>query len=107
MLLFHSGRSDEVGAIDLNRPDAGRGNGERRGGSMNRPYLCFVWLVPFLLSIAVPSNHLFAQSKGNKKKQARAAVTPGVSPDRKSTRLNSSHQIISYAVFCLKKKKTT
>src|SRR5258708_16992105 len=28
-------------------------------------------------------------------------------PDRKSTRLNSSHQIISYAVFCLKKKKMT
>src|SRR5258708_38899872 len=28
------------------------------------------------------------------------------SGDRKSTRLNSSHQIISYAVFCLKKKKT-
>src|SRR5258708_12329788 len=27
--------------------------------------------------------------------------------DRKSTRLNSSHQIISYAVFCLKKKKPT
>src|SRR5947208_5127079 len=27
--------------------------------------------------------------------------------DRKSTRLNSSHQIISYAVFCLKKKKTS
>src|SRR5258708_20675436 len=27
------------------------------------------------------------------------------SPDRKSTRLNSSHQIISYALFCLKKNK--
>src|SRR2546430_8547226 len=27
------------------------------------------------------------------------------SPDRKSTRLNSSHSQISYAVFCLKKKK--
>src|SRR3712207_8639750 len=27
--------------------------------------------------------------------------------DRKSTRLNSSHANISYAVFCLKKKKTT
>src|SRR5947208_11657577 len=27
--------------------------------------------------------------------------------DRKSTRLNSSHQIISYAVFCLKKKNTS
>src|SRR5437764_11805223 len=28
-------------------------------------------------------------------------------PDRKSTRLNSSHRCISYAVFCLKKKKKT
>src|SRR5689334_24378112 len=28
-------------------------------------------------------------------------------PDRKSTRLNSSHSSISYAVFCLKKKKTS
>src|SRR5690348_18091795 len=28
-------------------------------------------------------------------------------PDRKSTRLNSSHPSISYAVFCLKKKNTT
>src|SRR5258708_26560212 len=27
-----------------------------------------------------------------------------LNPDRKSTRLNSSHQIISYAVFCFKKK---
>src|SRR5258708_28535809 len=33
--------------------------------------------------------------------------TQGQLPDRKSTRLNSSHQIISYAVFCLKKKKTS
>src|SRR5207248_4906315 len=36
-------------------------------------------------------------------------VTPGDlplgGPDRKSTRLNSSHRTISYAVFCLKKKK--
>src|SRR5258708_30811741 len=32
-------------------------------------------------------------------------LTP-LTEDRKSTRLNSSHQIISYAVFCLKKKKT-
>src|SRR5438552_12780049 len=31
----------------------------------------------------------------------------GVRRDRKSTRLNSSHQIISYAVFCLKKKNTS
>src|SRR3712207_9281544 len=33
----------------------------------------------------------------------RAAARPA--PDRKSTRLNSSHANISYAVFCLKKKK--
>src|SRR5690242_21618522 len=31
----------------------------------------------------------------------------GADPDRKSTRLNSSHMSISYAVFCLKKKKKT
>src|SRR2546427_5905310 len=44
------------------------------------------------------------------------AVTPGIraaplaggtTQDRKSTRLNSSHSQISYAVFCLKKKKNT
>src|SRR5256885_11569867 len=35
----------------------------------------------------------------------RAPTTP--CSDRKSTRLNSSHLVISYAVFCLKKKKTT
>src|SRR2546426_5503635 len=31
---------------------------------------------------------------------------PGDQQDRKSTRLNSSHLVISYAVFCLKKKTT-
>src|SRR2546426_12632143 len=36
---------------------------------------------------------------------ARWLVTAGT--DRKSTRLNSSHLVISYAVFCLKKKKLT
>src|SRR5207248_4943744 len=33
-----------------------------------------------------------------------AAVVGAVAKDRKSTRLNSSHRTISYAVFCLKKK---
>src|SRR2546426_3862096 len=32
-------------------------------------------------------------------------IVPASSLDRKSTRLNSSHLVISYAVFCLKKKK--
>src|SRR5215216_6970126 len=35
----------------------------------------------------------------------RRVPAPRSTRDRKSTRLNSSHQIISYAVFCLKKKK--
>src|SRR2546430_5870814 len=39
----------------------------------------------------------------NLRRQFAVPVTVG---DRKSTRLNSSHSQISYAVFCLKKKKT-
>src|SRR5436190_9873608 len=36
---------------------------------------------------------------------ARGVAAPAADgPDRKSTRLNSSHTVISYAVFCLKKK---
>src|SRR5437879_11098001 len=35
----------------------------------------------------------------------RRSTSSGVKRDRKSTRLNSSHRCISYAVFCLKKKK--
>src|SRR5256885_12202073 len=36
---------------------------------------------------------------------AHAVAYRGAGTDRKSTRLNSSHLVISYAVFCLKKKK--
>src|SRR5476649_3050712 len=36
-----------------------------------------------------------------------AMIVPPWASDRKSTRLNSSHTVISYAVFCLKKKKKT
>src|SRR5256885_4667789 len=39
---------------------------------------------------------------GRRDEQVRAATAK---VDRKSTRLNSSHLVISYAVFCLKKKK--
>src|SRR3989454_8944880 len=38
--------------------------------------------------------------------QTRASLQLSNRGDRKSTRLNSSHLVISYAVFCLKKKKT-
>src|SRR2546422_7257200 len=39
-------------------------------------------------------------------RRVKAAAAPHPPRDRKSTRLNSSHGYISYAVFCLKKKKT-
>src|SRR2546430_10070885 len=43
--------------------------------------------------------------EGAPAKLARATASPQVQTDRKSTRLNSSHSQISYAVFCLNKKK--
>src|SRR5258708_29232143 len=53
-----------------------------------------------------------APMEGSYTIQIKAAAEKAVSRepcrvDRKSTRLNSSHQIISYAVFCLKKKNNT
>src|SRR3989442_11895272 len=42
----------------------------------------------------------------NDKRDNQERTRPHRGPDRKSTRLNSSHVRISYAVFCLKKKKT-
>src|SRR5258707_5262868 len=45
-------------------------------------------------------------SFGDRTLKCRALEHADFSEDRKSTRLNSSHANISYAVFCLKKKKT-
>src|SRR5256885_13026192 len=42
---------------------------------------------------------------GRSPRSLRCALRDPSSRDRKSTRLNSSHLVISYAVFCLKKKK--
>src|SRR5258708_27497157 len=47
----------------------------------------------------------FAPRVGSAAPLWRGPLKSGAALDRKSTRLNSSHQIISYAVFCLKKKK--
>src|SRR5256885_5995745 len=43
----------------------------------------------------------------HRRRQVLYCLLIGLSGDRKSTRLNSSHLVISYAVFCLKKKKKT
>src|SRR5688572_31592275 len=50
---------------------------------------------------------VFGAATRFERRHARATSTasPAVNEDRKSTRLNSSHSQISYAVFCLKKKK--
>src|SRR3989442_6120297 len=46
-----------------------------------------------------------AQGRGFQRLRAVEHEAHGFGPDRKSTRLNSSHVRISYAVFCLKKKR--
>src|SRR5690625_6950955 len=53
-----------------------------------------------VLSVALMLDHLGHPD-------AASRVRDAASGDRKSTRLNSSHVAISYAVFCLKKKKQT
>src|SRR5256885_12075939 len=45
--------------------------------------------------------------QGAERGQAEGRAAPARDSDRKSTRLNSSHLVISYAVFCLKKKNMT
>src|SRR5258708_23891676 len=45
-----------------------------------------------------------ARRDGHARRRCSRGETEPREQDRKSTRLNSSHQIISYAVFCLKKK---
>src|SRR6267378_2258233 len=57
-------------------------------------------------STLFPYTTLFRSGRGGRPHRVcGAALPPARRPDRKSTRLNSSHVEISYAVFCLKKKK--
>src|SRR5258708_22153772 len=55
---------------------------------------------------AIAASAVIASSTVSENTDTQSSVRQApTAPDRKSTRLNSSHQIISYAVFCLKKKK--
>src|SRR5690625_6569935 len=54
-------------------------------------------------SSCAPSSPLAASSEASSSELTSVLLS---APDRKSTRLNSSHVAISYAVFCLKKKTT-
>src|SRR5256885_13072840 len=63
---------------------------------------------PNNLNVALAGTHNIAAPIGVNALVLRAAPDADVQiagRDRKSTRLNSSHLVISYAVFCLKKKK--
>src|SRR5260221_8187563 len=53
---------------------------------------------------SIPPNSRRTQIRGSKSSLSLTEIV--ALSDRKSTRLNSSHTVISYAVFCLKKKKT-
>src|SRR5438034_3568974 len=55
-----------------------------------------------------PRGELCVPAKlANRRYQFKKDLLGDIARDRKSTRLNSSHTVISYAVFCLKKKKKT
>src|SRR2546430_10180024 len=61
-----------------------------------------------MLPAAIPEARILTYDwDANCFKDAPVKTLLGHAEDRKSTRLNSSHSQISYAVFCLKKKKTT
>src|SRR5256885_10576654 len=57
---------------------------------------------------SIEADGVFAEMAANSLGQPQPDLSVQLyNPDRKSTRLNSSHLVISYAVFCLKKKKQT
>src|SRR5476649_2364570 len=79
----------------------------RTGASMMTSLVFVFWLGPTIIDLL-----RLRQGKGQPIRtdgpQSHLVTKKGTPTmgDRKSTRLNSSHTVISYAVFCLKKKKT-
>src|SRR2546430_10708644 len=65
-------------------------------------------LFPYTTLFRSPAFSAWAASSSSEKSPVESVeCTWSTAGDRKSTRLNSSHSQISYAVFCLKKKKKT
>src|SRR5689334_25215798 len=62
-------------------------------------------LFPYTTLFRSQEVHAAGAGLGIRVEERGAVFAAGVEEDRKSTRLNSSHSSISYAVFCLKKKK--
>src|SRR5437868_12596519 len=61
--------------------------------------------MPRIVPVEISGRRSGQQDDEGEQGQDRMAAQPAPAGDRKSTRLNSSHVSISYAVFCLKKKK--
>src|SRR5947207_8271696 len=86
--LFRSSRR-----IRVRGADADRGEGQARRGRLPAARSCAV-------ADAAPGRG----RTPSRLRGARGGTRAAQDEDRKSTRLNSSHTVISYAVFCLKKK---
>src|SRR5258708_17808109 len=71
-------------------------------GAPVEPEVAITTAVPSGRSAPLPGAG--ARESSGRHRMAPSSVSTVAGVDRKSTRLNSSHQIISYAVFCLKKK---
>src|SRR5690606_41213222 len=92
---FPTRRSSDLRATSTSRPSCAARPTDRTFPGRGRPFPPQEPLPP--LAGEVPAQRGMGVSSRE--------CPPGLSRDRKSTRLNSSHVKISYAVFCLKKKK--
>src|SRR5256885_10852217 len=66
-----------------------------------------ILLVAAVRSVEAEGATLEQGIRAGLQQRLRAILASTLTGDRKSTRLNSSHLVISYAVFCLKKKNNT
>ena len=90
----------EVRGLDLEQPIAAADVEALRAAFLDSHFLCLRSDPIDAASFARLARHF-----GEPQLQLLREFRHGSVPDRKSTRLNSSHVVISYAVFCLKKKK--
>src|SRR5437899_3367334 len=90
------------------KPLTGFDTGDRSGGGLAAGAACCANALPAAINTAITATSKLTRvvifsSRQNPLEKHTPSTT--LQQDRKSTRLNSSHLGISYAVFCLKKKK--
>src|SRR5258708_4295640 len=111
--LIRSCRLASVPAIGRRAPAPPRLRAQRQALFLIQPIHQLLAHLPALAlqqhpDLAVPITHSYLSDLANPQPKSGSRLASALVSksrlDRKSTRLNSSHQIISYAVFCLKKK---